>query len=118
MVDWWEHKRNISKGQLWIVEDIRKKYRVQISHDKAWRARELALSSIRGSLKESYSALPSYCYVLEQKNIGTNIDIVINYDNQFKYFFYVYWGISCWVSHINKACGCNWWDIFKSKVLS
>ena len=36
---------------------------------------------------ESYCALPSYCYVLEQKNPGTIIDIVIDHDNRFKYFF-------------------------------
>ena len=58
-----------------------------ISYDKAWRAREFALSSIRGSPEESYSALRSYCYVLEQKNPGTITDIVIDHDNQFKYFF-------------------------------
>ncbi|RVW36779.1 hypothetical protein CK203_113968 [Vitis vinifera] len=49
-------------------DDIRKQYGVQISYDKAWRAKELALGSIRGSPKESYNTLPSYCYVLEQKN--------------------------------------------------
>ena len=58
-----------------------------ISYDKAWRAREFALSSIRGSPEESYSALPSYCYVLEQKNPDTITDIVIDHDNQFNYFF-------------------------------
>ncbi|KAL6337759.1 hypothetical protein AAG906_037353 [Vitis piasezkii] len=41
---------------------------IQISYDKAWRAKELALGSIRGSPEESYNTLPSYCYVLEQKN--------------------------------------------------
>ncbi|KAL6327865.1 hypothetical protein AAG906_026544 [Vitis piasezkii] len=70
-----------------IVADIRKQYGVQISYDKAWRARELALGSIRGSPEESYNTLPSYCYVLEQKNPGTITDIVIDCDNQFKYFF-------------------------------
>ncbi|KAL6333957.1 hypothetical protein AAG906_000008 [Vitis piasezkii] len=49
------------------VADIRKQYGVQISYDKAWRARELALDSIRESHEESYNTLPSYCYVLEQK---------------------------------------------------
>ena len=32
----------------------------------------------------SYSALPSYFYVLEQKNPSTITDIVIDHDNQFK----------------------------------
>ena len=58
-----------------------------ISYDKAWKTREFALSSIRGSPEESYSALPSSCYVLEQKNPNNIIDIVIDHDNQSKYFF-------------------------------
>ncbi|RVW93844.1 hypothetical protein CK203_028199 [Vitis vinifera] len=53
-----------------IIGDIQNKYGVQISYDKAWRAREFALNSIRGSSEESYGALPSYCYMLEQKNPG------------------------------------------------
>ena len=47
-----------------ILGDIRNKYGVQISYDKAWRAREFSLNSIRGSPKESYGVLPSYCYML------------------------------------------------------
>ncbi|RVW82952.1 hypothetical protein CK203_038338 [Vitis vinifera] len=68
-------------------DDIQKQYGVQISYDKAWRAKELALGSIRGSPEESYNTLSSYCYVLEQKNLGTITDIVTDCDNQFKYFF-------------------------------
>ncbi|KAL6331021.1 hypothetical protein AAG906_009449 [Vitis piasezkii] len=48
--------------------NIRKQYGVQISYDKARRGKELALVSIRGLPEESYNTLPSYCYVLEQKN--------------------------------------------------
>ena len=64
-----------------IIGDIRNKYGVQISYDKAWRAREFALNSIRGSPEESYGVLPSYCYMLEQKNPGTIADIVTDVDN-------------------------------------
>ena len=48
-----------------IVVDIQSKYDVGISYDKAWREREIALSSLKGAPEESYSALASYCYVLE-----------------------------------------------------
>ena len=48
-----------------IIADIRSKYDVRISYDKAWRAREIDLSSLRGAPEKFYSALPSYCYVLE-----------------------------------------------------
>ncbi|RVW26440.1 hypothetical protein CK203_086130 [Vitis vinifera] len=40
-----------------------------------------------GSSEESYGVLPSYCYMLEQKNSGTITDIITNVDNQFKYLF-------------------------------
>ena len=70
-----------------IITDIRNKYGVQISYDKAWRVREFALNSIMGSLEESYGALPCYCYMLEQKNSRTITDIVTDVDNQFKYLF-------------------------------
>ena len=70
-----------------IIADIRNKYGVQISYDKAWRAREFTLNSIMGSPEESYGALPCYCYMLEQKNLGTITDIISDVDNQFKYLF-------------------------------
>ena len=70
-----------------IITDIRNKYDVQISYDKAWRVREFALNSIMGSPEESYGALPCYCYMLEQKNPGTITDIVTNVNNQLKYLF-------------------------------
>ena len=71
-----------------IITDIRSKYDMGISYDKEWRAREISLSSHRAAPEDSYSVLPSYYYVLEQKNHGTIIDIVIDHDNRFKYFCY------------------------------
>ena len=50
-----------------IIENIRKHDGVEISYEKAWRAREIAFGSIRGSLEEFYSTLPYYCYVLKEK---------------------------------------------------
>ena len=67
-----------------IIQNIRKQYGVEINYEKAWRVREITLGSIRGSPEESYSALPSYCYVLKEKNPGAITDIVIDGNNQFK----------------------------------
>ncbi|KAI5343776.1 hypothetical protein L3X38_011652 [Prunus dulcis] len=53
-----------------IVEDMRKDMGVSISYVKAWRAREHALELVRGLAKESYMRLPSYCAMLEAKNLG------------------------------------------------
>ena len=48
-----------------IIDDIQSKYNKRISYDKAWRGREIALSSLQSASDESYNALPSYCYVLK-----------------------------------------------------
>ena len=68
-----------------------------ISYDKAWKVREISLSFLKGAPEESYSVLPSYCYVLEQKNPGIITDIVIDHDNRFKYFFYGCWCMYFWI---------------------
>lgn len=41
--------------------DIEKQFNIKVSYTKAWRAREATLESVRGSFKESYIMLPSYC---------------------------------------------------------
>ncbi|XP_062086059.1 uncharacterized protein LOC133792158 [Humulus lupulus] len=53
----------------------------------AWRCREKALSYVRGTLEASYQKLPSYLFMLQQKNPGTLIDFVTEED-RFKYFFF------------------------------
>ncbi|KAK3205436.1 hypothetical protein Dsin_019482 [Dipteronia sinensis] len=50
-----------------IIADIHKLLGLNISYEKAWRARESAFDEIRGSPEESYAQLPSYCYMLEKK---------------------------------------------------
>ncbi|KAJ4717563.1 MuDR family transposase [Melia azedarach] len=70
-----------------IREDILKQFGVNISYDKAWRAREYALQSVKGSLDESFSLLPAYCEMLEKKNPGTVTHIETDSLNHFKYFF-------------------------------
>ncbi|VVA39095.1 PREDICTED: FAR1-RELATED SEQUENCE, partial [Prunus dulcis] len=54
-----------------IKTGVKKKFGVNISYSTAWRSRELAFKTMRGSAEESYSLLPSYCYELERKNPGT-----------------------------------------------
>ncbi|KAL6347010.1 hypothetical protein AAG906_012261 [Vitis piasezkii] len=90
MMSWDNHHANswfVGESMRQTYQVFENKYGVQISYDKAWRAREFALNSIRGSPEESYGALPSYCYMLEQKNPGMIIDIITDVDNQFKYLF-------------------------------
>ena len=53
-----------------IMHDINMRYEIKISYDKAWRARECALRSVRGSAEDSFALLPSYFAMLEKMNPG------------------------------------------------
>ncbi|XP_062113180.1 uncharacterized protein LOC133824319 [Humulus lupulus] len=46
-------------------------YGVHMSYAKAWRCREHALAYIRGTPESSFQKLPSFLYLMEQKNPGT-----------------------------------------------
>ena len=54
-----------------IIADICAEFHIDLAYTKAWRARECALTEVRGSFEESYAVLPSYCYELEAQNPGT-----------------------------------------------
>ena len=70
-----------------IVDDVRVQLGVNMSYNKAWRAREAALEIARGSPEESFAILPSYCSMLERNNPGTVTHIETDADNHFLYFF-------------------------------
>ncbi|XP_062104027.1 uncharacterized protein LOC133815175 [Humulus lupulus] len=70
-----------------IREDINNDYGIELSYGKAWRCREMALEYVRGTLEASYEKLPSYMFMLQQKNIRMLIDFFIEYD-RFKYCFF------------------------------
>ncbi|XP_038695537.1 uncharacterized protein LOC119992829 [Tripterygium wilfordii] len=70
-----------------IIQDMRREYEVNITYDKAWRAKECALDSLRGSPEESFAYLPHYCAVLEINNPSTTTHIESDDENILKYFF-------------------------------
>ncbi|CAN6691398.1 unnamed protein product [Malus baccata var. baccata] len=70
-----------------IIENMRAQVGVNMSYEKAWRAREHAFDMIRRSPKESFAALPAYCAMLESKNPGTITHIETDDNNHFLYFF-------------------------------
>ncbi|KAL5562717.1 hypothetical protein UlMin_032464 [Ulmus minor] len=71
-----------------IVDDVRERFGVQISYNKAWRAREAAYDTLRGILEESYSFLPAFLHVLVECNPGTTIDLVVTAEGRFNYCFF------------------------------
>ncbi|KAL6289246.1 hypothetical protein ACE6H2_006756 [Prunus campanulata] len=70
-----------------IMRDVKHNFGLTIHYSKAWKARELALMSIRGSAEEAYYILPAYCYELERMNPGTKTHIHTDENNHFLYFF-------------------------------
>ncbi|CAL2268899.1 unnamed protein product [Prunus armeniaca] len=70
-----------------IMRDVKHNFGLRIHYSKAWKARELALLSIRGSAEEAYYILPAYCYELERMNPGTKTHIQTDENNHFVYLF-------------------------------
>ncbi|CAA7015041.1 unnamed protein product [Microthlaspi erraticum] len=69
---------------------------VRVSYWKAWRARELAMDSAKGSTAASYGLLPAYLHLLNVSNPGTITSIETEVDeakqNRFKFCFAVFGG--------------------------
>src|ERR1051325_9811735 len=70
-----------------IIEDMRLEYGINMSYEKAWRAREFAYTRVRGSPEESYNLLSRYGEALKIANSGTAYDIEIEDGQFFKYMF-------------------------------
>ena len=72
-----------------IIEDKRQDYDINMSYEKAWRARENAYKRVRESLKESDNLLLKYGETLKLTNPGTIFHMELEDDRLFKYLFMV-----------------------------
>nr|XP_016510378.1 PREDICTED: uncharacterized protein LOC107827708 [Nicotiana tabacum] len=80
-----------------IIKDIQKQHGIEVSYMKAWRAKEIAMAMIRGSLSDSYKELPKYFYMLEQTNPGTVTKLHKSEDECFLYaYISLYASIKGW----------------------
>lgn len=70
-----------------VREEVKTRWGVNVSYLKAWRSREKAIGYVRGTPEQSYQKLPSWLYMLKQKNPGTLTDFVQDGD-KFKYAFF------------------------------
>ncbi|XP_062103219.1 uncharacterized protein LOC133814247 [Humulus lupulus] len=70
-----------------IVKDMSLSYGVHMSYAKAWRCREHALAYIRGTPESSFQKLPSFLYMMEQKNPETVTHLQMDNEGRFKYCF-------------------------------
>ncbi|XP_062100085.1 uncharacterized protein LOC133805956 [Humulus lupulus] len=78
---------NVNYKPRSIVKDMSLSYGVHMSYAKAWRCREHALAYIRGAPESSFQKLPSFLYMMEQKNPGTVTHLQMDNEGRFKYFF-------------------------------
>ncbi|KAK2652890.1 hypothetical protein Ddye_012746 [Dipteronia dyeriana] len=70
-----------------IIADMKSMYGIQIMYSKAHAALDYALSLTYGTHEETFQLLPSFGYVLEQKNPGIITDLQCDEDSKFLYFF-------------------------------
>ncbi|KAL4017116.1 hypothetical protein IC575_024790 [Cucumis melo] len=70
-----------------FIEDMRQDYGINLSYEKAWRARENAYERVRGSPEESYNLLRRYGEALKFTNPGTIFHMELEDDRFFKYLF-------------------------------
>ncbi|KAL6547214.1 hypothetical protein OROMI_022935 [Orobanche minor] len=70
-----------------IVDDMKDKYNVLISYQKAWRSKERALVKVRGN-PHDYSTITSWLHMAEITNPGTLTDILLDVKGHFKYLFF------------------------------
>ncbi|KAK2658624.1 hypothetical protein Ddye_005157 [Dipteronia dyeriana] len=66
-----------------IIADMKIMYGIQIMYNKAYQAIYYALSLTYGTHEETFQLLPSFGYVLEEKNLGTITGILSNEDGKF-----------------------------------
>ena len=103
--------RYIAPSQIFklkdIVDDVRERFGVQISYNKAWRAREATYDTLQVTPKESYSYLPAFLHILVECNPGTTTNLVVTAEGRFNYCFFAF------IVGLSILCG---WGTFKGKI--
>ncbi|KAL5846334.1 hypothetical protein ACOSQ3_009858 [Xanthoceras sorbifolium] len=72
-----------------IIVEMKEMFSVQLMYSKAHTGLNYVLTLTYGSSTELYQLLSFYCYVLQKQNLGTIINMKIEPDSKFMYFFMV-----------------------------
>ncbi|KAM3339884.1 hypothetical protein P3S68_029753 [Capsicum galapagoense] len=73
-----------------VVDEMRRKYKIIISYNKGRRAIQRVYKVIRGTAEENYSRLPLYLHMMKENNLGTYTNIKRDNENRFQYAFFAY----------------------------
>ncbi|KAL5576621.1 hypothetical protein UlMin_018320 [Ulmus minor] len=86
-------KRLINPGRVFkprdVIDDMKRKFGVDISYSVAWRGREYVYENLRlGTPEQSYSLLPGYLHMLRETNPDKFKYLFIAFDASIKGFQY------------------------------
>ncbi|XP_019236299.1 PREDICTED: protein FAR1-RELATED SEQUENCE 2-like [Nicotiana attenuata] len=73
-----------------VISEMKRAHGIDVGYGKAWHAIQKGLSLLRGTTEQNYEQLPSYLYMMEQKNPGSYTNIVRDEENRFVYMFFMY----------------------------
>ncbi|KAL5558468.1 hypothetical protein UlMin_034679 [Ulmus minor] len=85
-------RKLINPGRVYrprdVMDDMKRKFGVDISYSVAWRGRECAYENLRlGTLKQSYKLPPGYLHMLMATNPGSVVNLEVSDGNKFQYLF-------------------------------
>ena len=70
-----------------IISDMKNDYEINLSYQQTYWSKEKALKSILGDSGESYNLFSKYSHVLQELNSGTIIQLAVDDDYNFLYYF-------------------------------
>ncbi|KAL5560476.1 hypothetical protein UlMin_036687 [Ulmus minor] len=85
-------RKLINPGRVYrprdVMDDMKRKFGVDISYSVAWRGRECAYDNLRlGTPEQSYKLLPGYLHMLMATNPGSVVNLEVSDGNKFQYLF-------------------------------
>ncbi|KAL5574090.1 hypothetical protein UlMin_023687 [Ulmus minor] len=85
-------RKLINPGRVYrprdVMDDMKRKFGVDISYSVAWRGRECAYDNLRlGTPEQSYKLLPGYLHMLMATNPGSVVNLEVTDGNKFQYLF-------------------------------
>ena len=70
-----------------IVQDIQRDLGIQINYQKAFRAKDEAITQINGSFEDAYKQLPQYCEDIKKSNLFTTAIVDPTREGRFNRMF-------------------------------
>ena len=88
-----------------IIKYIQREQGVEITYNKAFRAKETMTAMISGTHEEGYKLLPNYCESIKASNPGTTVILNTTEDNKFKRIFMCYGASAAGFEHFRPLRG-------------